>query len=69
MGWGQRGDRRASERNGRLLPLPFPGFTGKGTSGPLPKACVERTACDSQSLLLACLNPSLPFGQLLKLKL
>lgn len=66
MDWDQSGDKKASERNARLPPLP--GFMVIDMGGTFPKARVERTSCDSQPLL-PCLTPFLPYEQLLKLRL
>lgn len=66
MDWDQSRDKRASEGNARLPPRP--GFVVTDMGGTFPKARVQRTSCDSQPLL-PCLNPFLPFGPLLKLRL
>ena len=50
MDWDQSGDKRASERNARLPPLPD--FTVMDMGGTFAEARVERTSCDSQPLLL-----------------
>lgn len=45
MGLDVKGDKRASERNAQLPPLP--GLWVTGTGGMFLKACLEETSCDS----------------------